>query len=190
MSELDAKYIALGAEGVRQLIVDLVTDLLVDCQEMSDIALIGVQKGGVPLAHEIHRQLSADSEISSKLQFGTIDISFNRDDIESRGNFEVSPSDIEFDINDKEVILVDDVLASGRTIRAAINSIMQLGRPKRIRLAVLVDRGRRQLPIEPDYVARIMSVPQSENVELVLSESHPEENSIILVPKKREGEVS
>ena len=126
-----------------------------------DTALIGIHTGGVWLAERLHRVLGL------KQPLGTIDVSFYRDDYESRGlNARVKPSDIPFEVADADVILVDDVLYTGRTIRAAINELFDYGRPQRIRLAALVDRGGRELPIAAQFLGAEVKVADNEQIEL------------------------
>ena len=130
-------------------------------QVSADTALIGIHTGGVWLAERLHRALGL------KQPLGTIDVSFYRDDYQSRGlNARVKPSDIPFEVADADVILVDDVLYTGRTIRAAINELFDYGRPQRIRLAALVDRGGRELPIAPQFLGAEVKVADNEQIEL------------------------
>ena len=130
-----------------------------------DTALIGIHTGGVWLAQRLHQALGLRQPL------GTIDVSFYRDDYGSRGlHPKVKPSDIPFEVADADIILVDDVLYTGRTIRAAINELFDYGRPKSIRLAALVDRGGRQLPIAAQFVGAEISVAEGEQIELKKSE--------------------
>ncbi|MGQ0578100.1 MAG: bifunctional pyr operon transcriptional regulator/uracil phosphoribosyltransferase PyrR [Betaproteobacteria bacterium] len=130
-------------------------------QVTADTALIGIHTGGVWLAERLHRALGL------KQPLGTIDVSFYRDDYESRGlHARVKRSDIPFEVADADVILVDDVLYTGRTIRAAINELFDYGRPQRIRLAALVDRGGRELPIAPQFLGAEVKVAANEQIEL------------------------
>lgn len=130
-------------------------------QVSADTALIGIHTGGVWLAERLHRALGL------KQPLGTIDVSFYRDDYQSRGlHARVKPSEIPFEVADADVILVDDVLYTGRTIRAAINELFDYGRPQRIRLAALVDRGGRELPIAPQFLGAEVKVAATEQIEL------------------------
>jgi len=127
----------------------------------ADTALIGIHTGGVWLAERLHRALGL------KQPLGTIDVSFYRDDYESRGlHARVKPSSIPFEVADADVILVDDVLFTGRTIRAAINELFDYGRPRRIRLTALVDRGGRELPIAAQFLGAEVKVAENEQIEL------------------------
>ena len=125
---------------------------------VDDVVLIGIKTRGVPMANLIKNKIK---EISGKeLLMGTLDITLYRDDLSELSQMPlVNNSNVDFDIKEKNVILCDDVIFTGRTVRAAIDAIMKLGRPKTIQLAVLVDRGHRELPIRADYVGK--NVPTS-----------------------------
>jgi len=126
-----------------------------------DTGIIGIHTGGVWVAERLHAALG------SQVPLGTIDIAFYRDDYSQRGlHGNVKPSDIPFDVNGRDIILVDDVLYTGRTIRAAMNELFDYGRPGCVMLAALVDRGGRQLPIEPRFVGAEVSVPDDKLVSL------------------------
>jgi pyrimidine operon attenuation protein/uracil phosphoribosyltransferase len=126
-----------------------------------DVALIGIHTGGVWLAERLHHALGLAQPL------GSIDVSFYRDDFGSRGlSPRVKPSDIPFDVEGADLILVDDVLYTGRTIRAALNELFDYGRPRRVRLAALVDRGGRELPISAAFLGAEVSVPADKQIEL------------------------
>jgi pyrimidine operon attenuation protein/uracil phosphoribosyltransferase len=123
--------------------------------------LVGIHTGGVWLAERLHQALGL------KLPLGTLDVSFYRDDFNKKGlRRNVKSSDIPFDIDGCDVIIVDDVLFTGRTIRAALNELFDYGRPARIRLAALVDRGGRELPISADFIGADVTVAPGESIEL------------------------
>jgi pyrimidine operon attenuation protein/uracil phosphoribosyltransferase len=123
--------------------------------------LVGIHTGGVWLAERLHQALGI------KLPLGTLDVSFYRDDFNKKGlRRNVKSSDIPFDIDGCDVIIVDDVLFTGRTIRAALNELFDYGRPARIRLAALVDRGGRELPISADFIGADITVAPGESIEL------------------------
>jgi pyrimidine operon attenuation protein/uracil phosphoribosyltransferase len=127
---------------------------------------VGIQRGGVPLAEKLSRLLA---EIwKHTVPTGHLDVSMHRDDLGQRAAPNVLPTVIPFDISGKTVVLVDDVLFSGRTIRAAMDSLNDFGRPKRIQLAVLIDRGHRELPIKADFVGK--NVPTSLNVKIIVKD--------------------
>ena len=125
-------------------------------QVTPDTGLIGIVTGGAWLAERLHAALQLD------VPFGTLDVSFYRDDFQHKGlKRKVAPSDIPFEVEGRDLILVDDVLYTGRTIRAAMNELFDYGRPARIRLASLVDRGGRELPIAAQFVGATIDVKQS-----------------------------
>jgi len=127
----------------------------------SSVALVGIYTGGVWIAERLHRILGLSTPV------GTIDVAFWRDDYKKTGlRLGVKPSDIPFKVEGADIILVDDVLYTGRTIRAAMNEIFDYGRPTSIRLAALVDRGGRQLPICPQYLGAAVEVERDRTIEL------------------------
>ena len=131
-----------------------------------DTGIIGIYTGGVWVAERLHAALGND------VPMGTIDIAFYRDDYDRRGlQGSVKPSEIPFDVNERDIVLVDDVLYTGRTIRAAMNELFDYGRPGRVTLAALVDRGGRQLPIEPQFVGAQVTVPDDKLVSLQRADS-------------------
>jgi pyrimidine operon attenuation protein/uracil phosphoribosyltransferase len=124
--------------------------------------LVGIRTGGAWLAERLHRELGLP------IPLGTLDISFYRDDFDEAGlHHQVKPSQIPFDVNGRHIVLVDDVLYTGRTVRAAMNELFDYGRPGKIELAALVDRGERQLPIAAQYVGATFSVPAGKLLRLV-----------------------
>ncbi len=123
--------------------------------------IVGIHTGGVWVAERLHALLGC------ALPLGTLDISFYRDDFSRIGlHPQVKPSNLPFDLEGRDILLVDDVLHSGRTVRAAMNELFDYGRPASIRLAVLVDRGGRELPIRPDFAGLTLSVPNHQNINL------------------------
>jgi pyrimidine operon attenuation protein/uracil phosphoribosyltransferase len=139
----------------------------------ADTALVGIHTGGVWLAQRLHKVLALRQPL------GTIDVSFYRDDYGSRGlHPKVRPSNIPFEVSDADIILVDDVLFTGRTIRAAMNELFDYGRPKSIRLAALIDRGGRQLPIAAQFIGAEYSAAEDEQIELTKNEK--DELSLVL----------
>jgi len=126
-----------------------------------DTFIVGIHTGGVWVAERLHALLKC------AMPLGTLDISFYRDDFSRIGlHPQVKPSTLPFDLEGRDILLVDDVLHSGRTVRAAMNELFDYGRPALIRLAVLVDRGGHELPIRPDYVGLTLAVPKHQNINL------------------------
>lgn len=139
-------------------------------------ALVGIHTGGAWLAERLHRELGLS------LPLGTLDISFYRDDFDRIGlHARVKPSDIPFEVEGGDIILVDDVLYTGRTIRAAMNELFDYGRPSRIQLAALIDRGGRELPIAPQYIGAVLELPPDQM--LALQRSFSGELSLRLYDK-------
>jgi pyrimidine operon attenuation protein/uracil phosphoribosyltransferase len=131
------------------------------CDGRPSIALVGIYTGGVWIAERLHRMLGLSVPV------GTIDVAFYRDDYKKTGmRAGVKPSDIPFKVEGADIIVVDDVLYTGRTIRAAMNELFDYGRPASIRLAALVDRGGRELPICPQYLGAVIDVEQGRMIEL------------------------
>jgi pyrimidine operon attenuation protein/uracil phosphoribosyltransferase len=144
-----------------------------------DIVLVGIQRGGVHLAKRLAIKIREIEGLEPPV--GSLDITMYRDDLTTRKSQPVPQvTNITFDIQDKIMVLVDDVIYTGRTIRAALNSVMDYGRPKRIQLAVLVDRGHRELPIRADYVGKNLPTSAKEKVEVMLAEDGVEEKVVIL----------
>ena len=134
---------------------------LIAARKLTDPAMVGIHTGGVWVAEQLHRRMDL------QVPLGSLDISFYRDDFTRIGmNPQVRPSQLPFDIDNRNIILVDDVLHTGRTIRAALNELFDYGRPASITLAVLVERSGRELPIEADVIGRKMDLGNGEHVKL------------------------
>jgi len=138
-----------------------------------DLLLVGIHTRGVPLAGRIQSELSAIE--GTEVPVGTLDIGLYRDDLASRPAPVIGPTDIPDAVEGRTVVLVDDVLYTGRTIRAALDALADLGRPARIQLAVLADRGHRELPIRADYVGKNLPTAEKERVTVHLQETDGEE---------------
>jgi pyrimidine operon attenuation protein / uracil phosphoribosyltransferase len=135
------------------------------------VAIVGIHTRGAFLARRLHALLGEMTE--SELPIGDLDISFYRDDVGAKGPTSqpvVHASHVDFDLSDRTVVLVDDVLFTGRTVRAAIEALFDYGRPQRVQLAVLCDRGHRELPIRPDYVGKNLPTARGERVNVRLEE--------------------
>jgi pyrimidine operon attenuation protein/uracil phosphoribosyltransferase len=128
--------------------------------------LIGLQTGGVPLAHDLAQALQRIEAAEEPIPVGSLDVAFYRDDIGLRPVLPEAVTDISFDLTGRTVVLVDDVLFTGRTIRAALNALNDYGRAKQVQLAVMVDRGHRELPIRPDYVGKNLPTRRDEMVDV------------------------
>jgi len=153
--------------------------------EVENLALIGIRARGDILADRLAGIIESIEDV--KLPVGYIDINFYRDDVHIKlDQPEIRFTEVLFDLHDKVVILIDDVLFTGRTIRAALNQLADFGRPQAIQLAVLVDRGHRELPIKPDYVGKNLPTSKDDDVLVKLKETDKEDQvSIIALPKKK-----
>jgi pyrimidine operon attenuation protein/uracil phosphoribosyltransferase len=136
--------------------------------DASSVVLIGIQTGGVHLARSIAAELA--SQWHREIPMGQLDVAFHRDDLDQRLAPKVHPTSIPFDVTGRNVVLVDDVLFSGRTARAALDALNDLGRPRRIQLAVLIDRGHRELPIQADFVGQRVETGPQDRVDVQLVE--------------------
>lgn len=132
------------------------------------LALVGIQSGGVFLARRLAAQLQGI--FGQAVPAGILDVSLHRDDLDQRSAPLLRPTELPFDLNGRTVVLVDDVLYSGRTTRAALDALHDFGRPSRVQLAVLVDRGHRELPIRADFVGKNVPTARSQRVEVSLAE--------------------
>ena len=145
----------------------------------ANLGLIGIRRRGVPLANRIAQAMRGIDGVD--VPVGTLDITLYRDDLSKVAAQPVlQSSDIPFPVDDKDLVLVDDVLFTGRTIRAAMNGLFDLGRPKRIRLCVLIDRGHRELPVEASFIGRTVQTSDAEIIEVRLNEIDREERVVLV----------
>lgn len=142
-----------------------------------ELAIIGIQRGGVHFAERLGRLM--EGLRSQPVSVGLLDVSMHRDDLDQRPNPEVHPTTIPFDLTGKTVILVDDVLCSGRTTRAAMDSLTDLGRPRAIQLAVLIDRGQRELPIKATFVGKNVPTGPSDRVSVRWREDSGQDSVVL-----------
>ena len=161
-----ARSEVLDRAGVSRAVRRMAHEILEANQGLAEVVLIGLQTGGVPFAGAIAEALEEIEGVNVPL--GRLDVAFYRDDINLRPVLPEADTEISDDIDRKIVVLVDDVLFTGRTIRAALDAIMDQGRPRAIQLAVMVDRGHRELPIRPDYVGKNLPTRRTETVNATL----------------------
>ncbi|HET6560240.1 MAG TPA: bifunctional pyr operon transcriptional regulator/uracil phosphoribosyltransferase PyrR [Marmoricola sp.] len=168
----------LDARDIARALTRIAHEILERNKGATDLVLLGIPTRGVPLAHRVARRI-ADVE-SIEVPVGSLDVTMYRDDLRMRPVRALLPTDIPaVGIDDKVVVLIDDVLFSGRTIRAALDAMNDLGRPRAVRLAVLVDRGHRDLPIRADFVGKNLPTSLVENVTVLLEEIDGEDGVVI-----------
>jgi pyrimidine operon attenuation protein/uracil phosphoribosyltransferase len=162
--------IVMTAEDIRRTLARIAHEIIERNKGTSELILVGLRTRGVPLAKRLAD--SIEKYEKSKLNVGALDFSLYRDDLNSaEANNAVQRTDIPSDINDKPVVLVDDVLYTGRSIRAAMDALIDLGRPRSIQLAVLIDRGHREMPIRADYVGKNIPSARHEDIQVRLVET-------------------
>ncbi|MEM8781144.1 MAG: bifunctional pyr operon transcriptional regulator/uracil phosphoribosyltransferase PyrR, partial [Cyanobacteria bacterium P01_G01_bin.49] len=159
----------LSAEKIRRILTRLASQVIEKSGNLSDIVLLGIYTRGVPLAYMLAQQIEILEGV--KVPVGAIDVTFYRDDLDRIKTRTPAKTKMPFDLTGKTVILVDDVIYKGRTIRAALNAVSEYGRPQVIRLLVLVDRGHRELPIHPDFTGKKLPTASKEQVKVYLQET-------------------
>jgi pyrimidine operon attenuation protein/uracil phosphoribosyltransferase len=171
----------LTSKALGLTIERLCHQLIEDHGDLGGVALVGLQPRGIHLARRLRKELARILG-GEHLEYGELDITFHRDDFRHRAT-PPSPSitQLDFSLDERKVVLVDDVLYTGRTIRAALDALTDLGRPARIQLAVLVDRGHRELPIRADFVGKNVPTATSEDVAVRLSEVDGGDDSVVII---------
>lgn|GEM_PF-354053 len=173
----------LSSSDIERIISDTASRVVRDFPDMESFAIVGIQTRGVELAARIKEKI--EKLTGKSVKNGTLDITFHRDDIITRGKLPVLKETlIEFDINNKIILLVDDVLFTGRTTKAAIETLMAFGRPDMIRFFVLVDRGGRELPIQADYCGHKVLTVAEDLVKVRLRDTDDVEDSVVIVTEK------
>ena len=156
----------LSATEISRAIRRMAHEVIERNEDVDDLFVVGLQTGGVPFAEQLTRELA---EIAGRpIEFGTLDVAFYRDDVSLHPVLESAETSISTDLTDRTVLIVDDVLYTGRTIRAALNALSDWGRPRSIQLAVAVDRGHRELPIRPDFVGKNLPTARNEAIDATL----------------------
>ncbi|MDR1083094.1 MAG: bifunctional pyr operon transcriptional regulator/uracil phosphoribosyltransferase PyrR [Coriobacteriales bacterium] len=166
MPKLETKSVVMDAQAIERALTRLTHEILEHNKGADDIALVGIVTRGDLLALELAKRIQQIEDV--EVPVGSLDISFYRDDVAIHIAPEVHTTNISFSVDGRTIVLVDDVLYTGRTIRAALDALMDYGRPAAIQLAVLVDRGHRELPIRADYVGKNVPSASQEHVRLFL----------------------
>ena len=184
----------MSESEIERTLVHLAHEIVEKTEHLQDLALVGIRRRGVHLAERLARKL--EELASVEVPVGTLDIQLYRDDVSPDGPSKVDvnpgarPSQIRFPISDRDVILVDDVLFTGRSVRAAMDALFDHGRPRRVRLCVLIDRGHRELPVEAAFVGKRVSTGPREVIEVKLREEDQVEKVLLLEPVTEEGGAS
>jgi pyrimidine operon attenuation protein/uracil phosphoribosyltransferase len=181
-----AGKVLLDSDAIDRTLYRIAQEIIEQNDDLDEVALIGIHQRGVPLAQRLRRLIS--ERTGQELPVGQIDITFYRDDVHVRGGEAplhsqpvVRSTSLDFPLEGMTCILVDDVLYTGRTIRAAVEALFDYGRPARVQLAVLADRGHRELPIRPDYVGKNFPTSREERIQVQLLEVD-EVDRVLLVP--------
>ena len=189
-ASISAENVLLDADGLSRTLSRIAHEIIEANPDLRRVALVGIQTRGVPLAQRLRRLV--DERAGEPPALGAVDITFYRDDVQVRGGDPprhpqpvVRSTALDFTLEGKTVVLVDDVLYTGRTIRAAIEALFDYGRPARVQLAVVVDRGHRELPIRPDYVGKNLPTARGERIQVQLVEVD-EVDAILLVSSPEE----
>jgi pyrimidine operon attenuation protein / uracil phosphoribosyltransferase len=186
-----AGKLLLDPEAIDRTLSRIAHEIIERNPELERVALVGIHTRGVPLAHRLRRLI--EERAGTEVDVGAVDITFYRDDVGIRGGEAplhaqpiVRSTQLDFAVDGRTCILVDDVLFTGRTIRAAVEALFDFGRPARVQLAVLADRGHRELPIRPDYVGKNLPTSRRERVQVQLVEVD-EVDRVLLVAAPEEG---
>ena len=185
-ARVSPEKVVFDDEAVSRTLSRIAHEIIEGNPELDRVALVGIQTRGVPLAQRLRRLIA--ERAGEEVELGTLDITFYRDDVQVRGGEAplhaqplVRATTLDFPLEGMTCVLVDDVLYTGRTIRAAIEALFSYGRPERVQLAVLVDRGHRELPIRPDYVGKNLPTARNERIQVQLLEVD-EIDRVLLVP--------
>jgi pyrimidine operon attenuation protein / uracil phosphoribosyltransferase len=180
-----SQHVLLDEESIRRTLSRIAHEIIERNDDLDTVALVGIHTRGVPIAQRLRRLVEERTGV--ELALGQLDITFHRDDVHVRGGQAprraqpvVRDTKLDFELEGRTVILVDDVLYTGRTIRAAIDALIEYGRPDRVQLAVLADRGHRELPIRPDYVGKNLPTTQTERVQVELVEIDEVDRVVLL----------
>jgi pyrimidine operon attenuation protein/uracil phosphoribosyltransferase len=169
----------MTADDIRRALIRISHEIVEKHGGTDGLALVGIQTRGVPLAERLAAAIESNEGVRPSV--GSLDISFHRDDVEAAARTpRVKGTDLPFELQSSTVVIVDDVLYTGRTVRSALDALVEIGRPKAVRLAVLVDRGHRELPIRADHVGKNVPTSRDERIRVHLSEVDSGEDEVII----------
>lgn len=178
-TSLREKHRIMSASEIERTLVRLAHEIIEKNNGGDNLGLVGIKRRGVPLAQRIGKLISGIEK--KPVDTGLLDINFYRDDLSTRDSRPiVLPGAVGFDINGRNIILVDDVLYTGRTVRAALDALFDHGRPRRVQLLALIDRGHRELPIEASFVGRLVQTTDREVIEVKLREIDEDEQVLLM----------
>jgi pyrimidine operon attenuation protein/uracil phosphoribosyltransferase len=190
-ADVSSEKVLLDGDAIQRCLARMAHEIVEGNSDLEQVALVGIHTRGVPLAHRL-RRLIADFT-GREVPIGSVDITFYRDDVQVRGGEAplhaqpvVRATTLDFRLQGMTCVLVDDVLYTGRTIRAAIEALFDYGRPARVQLACLTDRGHRELPIRPDYIGKNLPTARDERVQVQLVEID-EVDQVLLIPAREEN---
>jgi pyrimidine operon attenuation protein/uracil phosphoribosyltransferase len=182
-AHVDAGRVLLDSEALNRTIARIAHEIVEGNSDLSRVALVGIQTRGVPLAQRLRRLIADFGGL--EVELGTVDITFRGGERPLHAQPVVKATKLDFPLEGMTCVLVDDVLYTGRTIRAAIETLFEYGRPARVQLASLVDRGHRELPIRPDYVGKNLPTARGERIQVQLVEVD-EVDRVLLIPESEE----
>jgi len=178
MKNIVKKTTIMDAEGIRRSLVRIAHEIIEKNRGVKDVALVGIRREGVPLAQRLAAEIGKIEK--AEVPVGSLDITLYRDDLTMLDyNPVIHGTEIDFDVTGMNIVLVDDVLYTGRTIRAAMDALMDMGRPTTIQLAVLIDRGHRELPIRADYAGKNVPTARKETIEVYLKEDDDRDEVVL-----------
>lgn len=184
MDQLVLKATIMDSEAMRRAVTRIAHEILEHNEGAQSLGIVGIVSRGVPLAEILSNEIASIE--GTKPPVGRLDISFYRDDFARHISPVIHATNIPFNLNERDVVLVDDVLYTGRTVRSALDALMDLGRPKSVQLAVMVDRGHRELPIRADYVGKNVPSSRSESIRVHLKDIDGD-NSVTIWERPAQG---